>query len=290
MKARMSCFVTRPPRPVPCTWPVSTPCSDAMRATTGDTKALPFSEPASAAACAGATGCWLLGAISPTPSLAAAIDASAAACVAGSGTGSGSGAAGSAAPAAAPPICASFAPTSTVSPSCTRICVTTPDAGLGTSVSTLSVEISRSGSSASTVSPSRFSHFVTVPSETDTPICGIATSVAVSVAIGSSLILRELAKSLHDILDLRDECLLERRRERYRRVGCCHAANRCVEILERLLGDRRRDLAAESAGAVVLVQHEHLRRLAHRGEHSVLVPRHDGAKVDDLNRDTVVLE
>ena len=53
--------------------------------------------------------------------------------------------------------------------------------GSGTSVSTLSVEISSSASSASTVSPSCFSHFVTVPSETETPICGMTTSIAVSV-------------------------------------------------------------------------------------------------------------
>ncbi len=60
--------------------------------------------------------------------------------------------------------------------------MTVPDAGEGTSVSTLSVEISSSGSSASICSPSCFSHFVIVPSETDTPIWGITTSTAVSVA------------------------------------------------------------------------------------------------------------
>ena len=80
----------------------------------------------------------------------------------------------------------SFVPTSTVWPSCTRICVTVPLAGEGTSVSTLSVEISSSGSSASTCSPSRFNHFVIVPSETETPICGITTSTAVSVAMALS--------------------------------------------------------------------------------------------------------
>ena len=76
-------------------------------------------------------------------------------------------------------------PTSTVSPSCARIFWSTPDAGLGTSVSTLSVEISSSDSSASIVSPGCFSHFVIVPSETETPIWGITTSTAVLVAIES---------------------------------------------------------------------------------------------------------
>ena len=58
---------------------------------------------------------------------------------------------------------ASFVPTSTVSPSWTRIWVTIPLAGLGTSVSTLSVEISSNDSSASICSPSLLSHFVIVP-------------------------------------------------------------------------------------------------------------------------------
>ena len=45
-----------------------------------------------------------------------------------------------------------------------------PVAGLGTSVSTLSVEISSRVSSASICSPTCFDHFVIVPSETETPI------------------------------------------------------------------------------------------------------------------------
>ena len=53
--------------------------------------------------------------------------------------------------AVASPITARRAPTSTVSPSGTRISVSTPAAGAGTSESTLSVETSNSGSSASTV-------------------------------------------------------------------------------------------------------------------------------------------
>jgi len=82
-------------------------------------------------------------------------------------------------------ITASVVPTSTVSPSWTRIFWTIPLPGLGTSVSTLSVEISSSGSSASIASPSLRSHFVTVPSDTETPICGMTTSIAVPVAIST---------------------------------------------------------------------------------------------------------
>jgi hypothetical protein len=81
---------------------------------------------------------------------------------------------------------ASTVPTSTVSPSATKICVTTPSAGLGTSVSTLSVEISSSGSSRPMASPTSLSHLVIVPSETETPIWGITTSVCVPVDTFSS--------------------------------------------------------------------------------------------------------
>ncbi len=69
-------------------------------------------------------------------------------------------------------------PTSTVSPSGTRISETVPAAGEGTSVSTLSVEISTMVSSASIASPTCFSQRLIVPSETLTPICGMTTSTA----------------------------------------------------------------------------------------------------------------
>ncbi len=61
-------------------------------------------------------------------------------------------------------------PTSTVAPTSTRISVTRPLSGEGTSVSTLSVEISTITSSRSTQSPTRLCHSTIVPSATDTPI------------------------------------------------------------------------------------------------------------------------
>ena len=53
MNARMSFFVTRPPRPVPGTCAGSTPCSDAIFATTGETNVLPSVAPSSAAPAGG---------------------------------------------------------------------------------------------------------------------------------------------------------------------------------------------------------------------------------------------
>src|SRR3954462_14126393 len=65
-----------------------------------------------------------------------------------------------------------------------RIFVSVPAAGAGTSASTLSVEISTRGSSASTRSPTCLRHSRTVPSVTDSPIWGIVIcTVVVGVAI-----------------------------------------------------------------------------------------------------------
>ncbi len=193
MKLRMSFFVTRPPVPVPGTAAGSTPCSAAIRATTGDTKVLPFSAAAGDTGGAGAAGAATAATAGAGSAAGAGALGGAAAATTGSGCGTGAGAAGAAAgsgagsaagggiSAPAGAIVASTVPTSTVSPSCTRICVTTPSAGLGTSVSTLSVEISSNGSSRPIASPTWRSHFVTVPSETETPIWGITTSVCVPV-------------------------------------------------------------------------------------------------------------
>ena len=65
----------------------------------------------------------------------------------------------------------------TVFPSAILTSVSTPLAGEGISASTLSVEISKRGSSRCTVSPGFFNHLVMVPSKIDSPICGMMTSV-----------------------------------------------------------------------------------------------------------------
>jgi len=79
------------------------------------------------------------------------------------------------------PACSRTVPTSTVSSSGTRISSRTPDAGEGTSVSTLSVATSSRGSSASTVSPTALSQEETVPSVTDSPRAGIFTDSDIAV-------------------------------------------------------------------------------------------------------------
>src|SRR5207237_5316005 len=69
--------------------------------------------------------------------------------------------------------------TCTVAPSATLISWSTPEAGAGISASTLSVEISNSGSSRWILSPGFFSHLVMVPSTMDSPIWGITISVGI---------------------------------------------------------------------------------------------------------------
>ena len=69
-------------------------------------------------------------------------------------------------------------PTLTVVPSSTRISLITPAAGDGTSVSTLSVEISSRTSSSAIVSPTCLAHEKIVPSVTVSPSCGMLTVTA----------------------------------------------------------------------------------------------------------------
>ena len=58
-----------------------------------------------------------------------------------------------------------------------------PAAGAGTSASTLSVETSTTISSASTRSPTRLRHSITVPSATESPICGMVIWTVVPASI-----------------------------------------------------------------------------------------------------------
>ncbi len=84
--------------------------------------------------------------------------------------------AGAAGAPAASPTTAMTVPTGTVSPSWARISLSVPEIGEGTSVSTLSVLTSNSGSSAETLSPTFLNQRVIVPSVTVSPSCGNVTS------------------------------------------------------------------------------------------------------------------
>ena len=140
-----------------------------------------FASPAGAAGgAAGAAGASATGAAGAGSATGAA----------GAGSAAAGAAAGSAAAAPEPsPIFARMAPTSTVSSSATRISSITPETGEGISVSTLSVEISSSPSSASIVSPTFLSQRVTVPSVTLSPSAGRTTDVLMTVSPSESAML-----------------------------------------------------------------------------------------------------
>src|SRR6185503_11605918 len=74
---------------------------------------------------------------------------------------------------AAPPMTPTMAPTGAVSPSCTRISLSTPASVAGTSIDTLSVSISNRLSPGCTASPADLNHLVTLPSATVSPSCGM---------------------------------------------------------------------------------------------------------------------
>src|SRR6185312_14285602 len=171
-------LVTRPAMPLPFRPVISTPCSAAILRTSGDDlerrrpsnesgvalEPLPLPWAGGALAAAVATG-----AATPAAATARAGDAAA-----------GAAAAGAAAATGAPfsvSILATSVWTATVFPSGTRISASVPAVGEGISASTLSVEISKIGSSRLTSSPTFLSHFERVPSAIDSPICGIVTSI-----------------------------------------------------------------------------------------------------------------
>ena len=156
--ASTSALVIRPPRALPCTPPRSTPCSAATRRATGEAVApLP--------SVGGWRRRWRRGA---------------------GGRGARSRprrAAGAPAPAL---IRAITWPTVTVAPSSARISVIVPDAGAGSSMSTLSVEISTTVSPSLTVSPTLTDHSRIVPSVTDSPPVGVTMSISWPVAVAAA--------------------------------------------------------------------------------------------------------
>src|SRR5580765_3818367 len=236
MTAITSAFALRPPLPVPAICARSRSCAFASRRTSGERiceRGPRSGTVATAAAGAGAIGAAAAGAggaaggAADDPSEEAAPpDGSGADPVVGAAPEAGEEAASPeavASPEAAPSpeaaapaseISISAVPTGTVAPSSTRILVTVPATGEGTSVSTLSVEISNSGSSRATASPSRLSHFRIVPSTIVSPSCGIWIDVTSSSSPAGQPVDGRL-----DVGDLRQERVLQWWGERDRDVG-----------------------------------------------------------------------
>jgi hypothetical protein len=186
-----SFFVTRPEIPDPLSEVMSTPCSAAIRLTSGED----FVRRRSSREPGGGDPGTIAGnpgeVVRPS-ACGAGAGVAIAERAAGASAGlpvfpssrladdSGTGAAGAGAVTAAFTSVSSRATTAftgTVSPSWTRISARIPALTAWTSESTLSVEISKMVSSRFTASPTFFIHFVNVPSASDSPIEGIRTSI-----------------------------------------------------------------------------------------------------------------
>ena len=104
-------------------------------------------------------------------------------------------------------ITASTVPTSTVSPSATRILRRRPRRGSGPRCRPCRWRSRAAARRAAIASPSCFSHFVIVPSETETPIWGITTSICGSCrhVSSSSLVRSQFPEPRRDVVDLREK-------------------------------------------------------------------------------------
>src|SRR5580765_1351479 len=213
----MSCFVTRPATPVPCSPFKSTLCSLAIRRTSGDDRVrrVSSSGPASAP-------------LSPEPTNTAGAASVAPGFVA---PGADFADAGAGVSTTRSPIVATTLLTATVSPSLTLISASTPSAGDGISASTLSVEISNSGSSRPTFSPTFLIQRTIVPSAIDSPIWGISTGVLIRPAVSCQ------PPAVSSDVDCRPVCRVRRlaHRLRHRRVRVDGAD----ELFDRALGPER---------------------------------------------------
>src|SRR5437879_6019658 len=172
----MSPLVTRPSLPEPGTVAASMPVSAAILRTDGASGASVGGGGAFGAAAAGA---------------AAAADGGGGGAAALAGAAAGL----AAAPAAPSLICPSKAPTATVSPSLALISPSVPADGAGTSMVTLSVSSSTSGSSTATASPGFLNQRPMVASVTDSPSVGTRISVMVVSPIPCAVIAREIGRS-----------------------------------------------------------------------------------------------
>src|SRR3954462_629588 len=101
--------------------------------------------------------------------------------------------------------------------------LSTPAAGAGTSIVTLSVSSSTSGSSTATASPGCLNHLPTVASVTDSPRVGTRMSV---MALSQGLVeqLLELAQVLRHLPD--------RGRSRSRTAGIAHVAVLGADLIQ----------------------------------------------------------
>src|ERR671921_222317 len=275
----MSFLVTRPPVPVPGISAISTPCSSAIRRTTGEERVRRSVSASSISP-------------RPLPSLSARATARclSVSCAAGwasvpeAGNSSvGESAAtfscGGASAAGESPSSATSAisvPTSTVEPSETRNFWIVPATGEGNSALTLSV---------STSSPSDLSQRVIVPSVTLSPSCGIVTGLATA----PPLVARQLEQGFFYLPRRWHEAVHHGAGESRRgHVRCPEAHHGPIEPLERLARHDGRYLSRNRSRQVSLGDHQYLAGLLRRVQNHLPVQRIKCSRLYDLCLYTVL--
>src|SRR5919112_5612460 len=270
----MSFLVTRPPVPVPGISAISTPCSSAIRRTTGEERvrrsvsASSISpRPLPSLSARGATArCLSVSCAAGWASVPEAGNSSVGESAATFSCG-GASAAGESPSSATSAI---SVPTSTVEPSETRNFWIVPATGEGNSALTLSVSTSARGSSISTSSPSDLSQRVIVPSVTLSPSCGIVTGLATA----PPLVARQLEHGFFYLLRRWHEAVHHGAGESRRgHVGCPEAHHGPIEPLECLARHDGRYLSRDRSRQVGLGDNQYFARLLRRVKDAFLIKR-----------------
>src|SRR5262249_670126 len=163
----------------------------------------------------------------------------------------------------------------------------TPEAGAGTSIVTLSVSSSTSGSSAATASPACLNHLPTVASVTDSPSAGTRISIAMRYRLlgqRRSLIQSLFGQRLQFRLVFAGDC--GRGRGRGGAPGIARSLVLRLDVIEHP-GEVRLDEAPRSHVLGLLLAPHHL-RLGKAGELLDQRPRREGIKLLDAEQVDVV--
>src|SRR5713226_6498407 len=102
------------------------------------------------------------------------------------------------------------------------------------------------------------------------------TSTAISIR-------RQASDRLGNLVGVGQDELLERRTIRRMRIHRREPPHWSVERIESILGDYRGDFAADSSGEPILMDNQHLTRLARRREDRFAVERQERPQVEHLN-------
>src|ERR1700736_3357829 len=178
------------------------------------------------------------------------------------------------------------APIGALGPSCTRILLSFPEAYASTSMLALSLSISTRGSPFLTSSPSFFSQRRILPVSIESDSRGICT-----LAISGSLVLAEQGPGCdNNVGASRERNLFQLLVVRRGHLGRADPGDRGIEVVARLFINAGRDLAPHPEAAPSFLDRDDPTRLLDRLDDRRHVERSQGAHVDDLGTDALLLE